>query len=123
MLQDTVLFESANRKESKISLSFTNNLYYKSILKTELVLYIPINIRTKAFIKIQKSKRLKKSKIRLQNVAGSVGLSLFMDGSNKCNLLSILPSPLSLSLSLSLPPSSGLSRIQHLKMFIVNVEF
>ena len=45
----------------------------------------------------------------IANVAGSVLLNLFMDGSGKCKLPST-------------PPSPGLSRIQHLNMVIVNLK-
>ena len=48
---------------------------------------------------------------KIENVADSVWLSLFIDGSGKCELPST-------------PTSTGLSRIQHLKMFIAgNYEF
>ena len=46
---------------------------------------------------------------KIANVAGSVWLSLFMDGIGKCKLLST-------------SPSTSLSRIQHLNMVIVNFE-
>ena len=46
---------------------------------------------------------------KAENVAGSVWLSLFMDGGGMCKLP-------------SMPPSTGLSSIQHL-MIILNVEF
>ena len=44
------------------------------------------------------------------NVAGSVSLGLFIDGSGKCKLPST-------------PPSTGLNKIKNLNMVIVNFEF
>ena len=49
-------------------------------------------------------KKIQQNKIKHNktgNFAGSVGLSLFMDGSDRCKLLPT-------------PPSTGLSTIQHL---------
>jgi hypothetical protein len=47
---------------------------------------------------------------KIETVAGSVWLSLFMDGTGKCHLPAT-------------PPSTGLSRIQHLNMKYKNFEF
>ena len=61
--------------------------------------------------KYRKNKSPKKTKTtKVQNVRVSVLLTLFMDGSGKCK-------------PPSTPPSTGLSRLQHLNMVIVNFEF
>ena len=62
-------------------------------------------------VKYRKKKTPKESQNnKFANVVGSVWLSLFMDGNGKYKLS---PSP----------PGTGLSRIQHLNMVIVNFEF
>ena len=60
---------------------------------------------------IIQGKKLKKvQNNKIANVAGSVWLSLFMDGSGTCKLQSTYP-------------RSGISRIQYLNMVFVNFEF
>jgi hypothetical protein len=55
--------------------------------------------------KIENTESLKKDQHdKIENVAGSVWLSLFMDGTGQCKLPST-------------PPSTGLSRIHHLNIF------
>ena len=69
-------------------------------------------VNSYATIKIQ-VKRTPKEMPKQQNIANvldSAWLSLFMDGSERCKLPST-------------PPSTGLSRIQHLNKVIVNFEF
>jgi hypothetical protein len=63
------------------------------------------------FIKKRKQESPKKAQHgKIENVAGSVWLSLFMDGTAKCKLPST-------------PPKTGLSRIQHLTCNWYNFEF
>ena len=59
----------------------------------------------------EKMELLKKAQHnKTENVAGSVWLSLFMDGSGKCKLP-------------SMSPNTDWSRIDHLKRIIANFEF
>jgi hypothetical protein len=61
-------------------------------------------------MKARKVSFLKAKHVKLENVAGTVWLTLFMDGTVKCKLSST-------------PPSTALSRIQHINMKWWKFEF
>jgi hypothetical protein len=79
--------------------------------------HVPIDIKNKrghlitiynVYMNTESLKKAQHNKI--ENVAGSVWLSLFMNGNGKCKFPST-------------PPSTGLSRIQHLTQKWWNFEF